>query len=167
MSDDRATALRAQFDRAFADPPRPTAPATDDYLLIRIDGEPHAIALNEIASLHADLHVVLVPTHTPELVGVAAVRAALVPVYDLRLALGASATTVVRWVVLVRAATVGFAFDGFDGHARAERREEQTAAKLVAFGGRAHPLVSLREVLGAIEARWLTSVDRRVALKEA
>jgi chemotaxis signal transduction protein len=167
MSDDRATALRAQFDRAFADPPRATAPATRDYLRIRIDGEPHALVLTEIASLHTDLHVVRVPTPAPELLGVAAVRAALVPIYDLRVALGASATAVARWVVLVRGATVGFAFDGFDGHARAEHRDEQAVTKTIAFGGRAHPLVSLREVLGAIETRWLTSVDRRVAIKEA
>ncbi len=166
MSDDRATAMRAQFDRAFAEPPRPSAPTMRDYLLVRIDGQPHAVAMNEIASLHADLRVARVPTPAPELLGVAAVRAALVPVYDLRLALGASATAVPRWVVLVRGAAAGFAFDGFDGHARSDQQQDQAAAKIVAFGGRAHSLVALRELLGSIQARWMNSVDRRGAIEE-
>jgi len=170
MSDERAAALRAQFDRAFAEALAPAAPASRDFLRVRVDGEPFAIALTEIASLHAQLHVVAVPTRAPELLGIAAVRTALVPIYDLRIALGASATAPPRWTVLVRGAAAGFAFDGFDGHARSEDRADAEARSavraLVSLDGRAHPVIALGSLLEGIQARWTSSTGRRVAEKE-
>ncbi len=141
MSEDRAAALRAAFDAAFAAAPPAPPVATDAYLRVRIGGEPYAVALAEVAALHVDLHVVPVPSPAPELLGVAVVRAAIAPIYDLRRALGAPATTPPRWVLMARGA--GFACDGFDGHAVAPIGAQQ----VVTLAGRAHPIVSLVALL--------------------
>ena len=114
----RAIDLRDVFDRGFADPPPPPEPAHSDFLCIEVAGEPLAIRLAEIASLHADLRIVALPTRAPELLGVAAIRVSIVPIYDLGIALGAASKASARWTVLLRGGTVGFAFAGYDGHAR-------------------------------------------------
>ena len=46
-------------------------------------------------------------------------RDAILPIYDLALALGADASPVApRWIAIARGDAGGFAFDGFDGYAR-------------------------------------------------
>lgn len=154
MRDDRAAELRTRFDRGFAEPPEPEAPPTYDYLRIRLGGEPFALVLSEISSLHADLDVVSVPSPARELIGIAAVRSVLVPIYDLRLAIGAAATLPARWTVLVRGGTAGFSFDGFDGHARTIVRVRATEAgvrPLVTLAEQSHPIIGMETVLEKIQ----------------
>ena len=148
-TDERALAMRAAFDAAFAAPPEAPPGATEAYLRVRVGGEPYAIALAEVAALHVDLHVVPVPSPAPELLGVAAVRAAIFPIYDLRRILGLPATAAPRWVLLARGGAA-FACDGFDGHAEAPAG----AGQVVSLGDRSHPIVSLASLLDGIKHRW-------------
>lgn len=168
---DRAAQLRERFDRGFAEPLAPPAPATHDYLRVRIGGAPYAIALAEIAALHADLRVVALPSPARELLGIAAVRAALVPIYDLRLAIGAAADGAPRWTVLLRGAPAGFAFDGFDGHARTHEdargsgatstgATSMPATNIVTIDGRDHPVIALVRVLDEMRRRWPVAKEK-------
>lgn len=156
----RATELRDAFDRGFAESPQPPEPAHTDFLCIRLGGEPYAIALDDIASFHADLRVVALPTRAPELLGVAAIRAAILPIYDLRIGLGVSTTgSSTRWTVVTRRAPAGFAFDGYDGHARilassiAAATQSGHVRGQFTFDGHARSVIDLPSVLTAIEQR--------------
>ena len=163
----RADELHDAFDRGFADPPPPPEPAHSDFLCIEIAGEPSAIRLADIVSLHADLRIVALPTRAPELLGVAAIRAAIVPIYDLGIALGAAGKAAARWTVLLRGGAVGFAFAGYDGHARIADRAVAGPAGGAAAGvprgyvrgqfnldGQPRSVIDLTAVRMAIELRW-------------
>ncbi|HEY0483284.1 MAG TPA: chemotaxis protein CheW [Kofleriaceae bacterium] len=162
----RALELRDAFDRGFALAERPAAPAHRDFLSLRVGGAPVAIPLGDVASLHADLVIVPLPARGPELLGVAAIRAAIVPIYDLGAALGVAAAAAgatrwaTRWAIVLRGGAAGFAFEAHDGHARIAEDAIAVAT------GRGHvrgqfqvddeprPIVDLAAVLAAIETRW-------------
>jgi chemotaxis signal transduction protein len=114
----RAAQLRDAFDRAFAAPAATASTAQREVLQIRLAGAPFAIALDQVASLHADIKIVDVPALSRELLGIIAVRAHVVPAYDLRGVLGLGRELPPRWLVVARSAEAAFAFDGFDGLAR-------------------------------------------------
>jgi purine-binding chemotaxis protein CheW len=114
----RAAELRDAFDRAFAEPPAGPRAAYRELLRVRLAGEPFALALVEVAAIHVDREVVAMPATAPELLGVIAVRAQIVPVYDLRAVVGAPRELAPRWLVIARDAPAAFAFDGFDGLVR-------------------------------------------------
>lgn len=158
----RARELGEAFDREFAAAARAEPPGHRDFLCIRIAGEPAAIPLGDVASLHADLRIAPLPTPAPELLGVAAIRAAVVPIYDLGAALGMTMTRsrAPRWAVVMAGAAAGFAVDDHDGHARVV--EQAIAASStpghvlgqLTLAGQPRPILDLRSVLTAIETRW-------------
>jgi chemotaxis signal transduction protein len=155
-----ALELRDMFDQSFAAAALAPEAAHTDFVCIRVGGEPAAIALGDITSLHADLRVVALPTPAPVLLGVAAVRAAVVPIYDLCAALGGGATGQARWIVLVRGGSVGFAVQGFDGHARIPDASIAPAPQpghlrgRFSFGGQPRSVIDIGSVLTAITTRW-------------
>jgi chemotaxis signal transduction protein len=155
-----AREIHDAFDAGFAAAPPPPAPAHSDFLCIRIGGEASAIPLGDVASLHADLRVVALPSRAAELVGVAAIRAVIVPIYDLRVAFGRAATTAPRWTVLVRGGTAGFCFESFEGHVRIPDRAIATASQRghgrgqFTADGQPRSIIDLGTTLTAIEARW-------------
>jgi purine-binding chemotaxis protein CheW len=152
--------MRDAFDRDFAVPLRPAEPSHRDFLCIRVGGEPSAIPLGDIASLHADLRVVALPSRAPELLGVVAIRAAIVPIYDLGFAFGMPRADVPRWTVVLRGGTAGFAFEGYDGHARIAERAIAAASQRrhmtgqFSAGGQPRSILDVGAVLSAIENRW-------------
>lgn len=153
---ERSDDLRQQFDRGFAEPPAPDKPATFDYLRIRVGGEPFAVALAEVSSFHTDLRVAPMPSPVRALLGIAAVRAALVPIYDLRLTIGASTSLPARWSILVRSGLGGFSFDGFDGHARTITRiavEAGGVRPLVTLDGHAYPVIAVEMLLETLQRK--------------
>jgi chemotaxis signal transduction protein len=120
----RAATLGRAFDRSFAKARGEEAEALQNLLAIRIGGDPYAVRLLEIASLHADRKVVPVPTRTPDLLGLVGLRGVMAPVYDLRTLLGYAGGPAARWLLFVRTPDlVGFAFDLFEAHLRAEAQE--------------------------------------------
>jgi len=156
----RADELRDAFDGGFAAPPSAPDTGYGDVLCVRVGGEPYAIRLGDIASLHARLRIIGVPTAAPELIGVAAIRSAVVPIYDLAIALGMPGAAATPWIAVHRDGTAGFAFEGFEGHARIPERSVSAGAQRghlvgqVAVGGQPRSIVDLASVLSALETRW-------------
>jgi chemotaxis signal transduction protein len=162
---ERAGEMRRGFDDRFAAAPKPPAPPHVDLLRIRLGGAPYAIAAGDIAELHVGLAVVPLPSPAIELLGVAAVRGQIVPVYDLRRLIGVEPNGAPRWILRIGA--TGLAFDGFDGQLR-------VAAAALAAGDTARPsrfirgyvtpsgdadrhphgFIDLAAVVAAIRERW-------------
>jgi chemotaxis signal transduction protein len=154
----RAGELRDDFDRGFAAALRPAETGHGDALCVRISGEPFAIRLADIASLHAGLRVVALPTGARELMGAAAIRASIVPVYDLAAALGMPRITEALWIVVHCGGAAGFAFEVYEGHARVPERSTGGAARghivgQVTVDGQPRSVIDLGSVLTAIEKR--------------
>lgn len=114
----RAAELRQAFDRSFARPPALEAVRTEDYLAIRVAGNPYALRVAEIAGLFADKVVTPVPSALPALLGVFGLRGAIVPVYDLAVLLGHVAhvaQAAPRWLALARSREpVALAFEAME-----------------------------------------------------
>lgn len=112
-----AAALRLAFDQSFATAREARTETPVNLLALRVGGDPYAIRLSEVASLHADRIVVPVPSANPALLGLVGFRGSMAPVFDLRTLLGYPGAASARWLLLLRAAEpVGFAFDLFESH---------------------------------------------------
>lgn len=173
-----AESLRRSFDATFAAPPELAPDAFEAVLAIRIARHPYAIRLSEIAGLHVDRILVEVPGPFPELLGIAAVRGMLTPVYDLALLLGHAQAARGRWFVVARAPhPVALAFSDFETHLRlstaalvgtAERGADSppgTAAAhvrgSVQADGLLRPLLDVAAVVATIEGRIRTHASSR------
>jgi chemotaxis signal transduction protein len=156
----RADQLRAAFDHEFALPHGTPAADDTELLAIRIAGEPYALRRADLAGLFAGKVITPLPGEVPALLGIGGFRGALVPVYDLRVLLGANATGVPRWLVTTAAAPVALAFDGFEtfarvsgdavvGHDGATGRVRHAARTTTGL----RPIVDIPSILDAIRAR--------------
>jgi len=115
----KLSALRDAFDLSFAAPAGVGHAAYVDFLTIRVAGDPYALRLSEVASVHADRKLVTAPSLLSELVGIAGFRGVLTPVYDLGAVLGYPAQPNSKWLVLTQhSSPIGFAFEVFDAHLR-------------------------------------------------
>ena len=115
----RLASLRQDFDHSFASAAGGPQPSQLDFLAIRVAGDPYAIRLSEVQSLHSDRKLVPAPSLLPELLGVCGFRSVLTPVYDLAQLLGYGAAPSARWLVIAQSASpIAFAFADFDSHLR-------------------------------------------------
>ncbi len=117
----KAVELRNAFDRARAIPfLSEVRERLENLLVLRVSGDAFAIRLGEISGLATDRKIVAFPSPIPELLGVAAIRGRLVPVYSLAALLGYSAqATQGRWLVLCGTEEpVGLAINDFEGYVR-------------------------------------------------
>jgi len=117
----KAAELRSVFDRARAVPfSSDGEEQTEDLLGIRISGDAYAIRVSEISGLATDKKIVAFPSPISELLGIAGIRGALVPVYSLAMLLGYSAETErTRWLALCGSDdSVALAFSDFEGYLR-------------------------------------------------
>ena len=113
--------LRSVFDQTRAAPfSSGVAEQTEDLLAIRVSRDAHAIKVNEISGLTTGKKIVAFPSPITELLGVAGIRGALVPVYSLAMLLGYNADTErTRWLALCGTEDpVALAFDDFEGYVR-------------------------------------------------
>jgi chemotaxis signal transduction protein len=113
--------LRSAFDRERAIPcSSGTEVQTESLLAIRVSRDAYAIRVSEISGLATDRKIVAFPSSIPELLGVAGVRGALVPVYSLAKLLGYGADTgQARWLVLCGTEEpFGLALRDFEGYMR-------------------------------------------------
>jgi chemotaxis signal transduction protein len=115
--------LQRDFDRTFA-----AAPATDlgefeDVLTVRIGGDPYALRASEISGLFAGRRVVPFPTRRVDLLGMAGIRSALVPIYGLSLVLGyGRSDRATPWIAVCdKSDPVGLAFEDFESFVRVPR----------------------------------------------
>src|ERR1700678_1961916 len=123
MSGLTADQLREEFDRTFAEAlPGPLAPRVD-LLIARAGGESYALKVTDLAGLYVDRVITPIPSPATELLGLAALRGALVPVYALASLLGHPASGAIpRWIALLGSRPAfAVAFDHFQAHARVEQ----------------------------------------------
>jgi purine-binding chemotaxis protein CheW len=108
--------LRSAFDETFALPWR-RRQEPGSVIQIRVGSEVFAIRTGHIAGLVKSGKIVPLPSRIPELLGVAALRGSLIPVYDLAALLGMPpVVNAPSWLALVPCdAPIGLAFDGFEG----------------------------------------------------
>jgi chemotaxis signal transduction protein len=122
----RAMELRRVFDQARALPfASGKEEQTESLLAVRVSGDAYAIKVGEITSLVAGRKIVAIPSPIPELVGLAGIRGALVPVYSLHVLLGYIAPTQQsRWLVLCGTEdSFALALDDFEGYLRIAGRQ--------------------------------------------
>lgn len=142
-----AAELRAEFDRGFAELQAPPVPHVD-VIVLRAGGAPYAIARGELAAVRVDLAIVDLPSPARALIGVAAVRGELVPVWDLgRLAHGEPVRGR-RWCAIARGGHAAVAFDRFDGHLRVPA----PLGAAIDFDRQLYPVLDLAGVLAGAQA---------------
>jgi chemotaxis signal transduction protein len=122
-------AMRSAFDESFAAPARSPG-AQDPVIQVRVGGEVFAIRTGHIGGLVKSRKIVPLPSRMPELLGVAALRGSLIPVYDLATLLGVPTGAIPPvWLVLAPGdSPVGLAFQGFEGQHVPEWLCEQSGA---------------------------------------
>jgi chemotaxis signal transduction protein len=126
----KAAELRNAFDRARAVPWGAAAvERIENLLAIRVSGDAFAIRLSEISGLATDRKIVAFPSPIPELLGVAAIRGRLIPVYSLAALLGYSANAGHgRWLALCGIEEpVGLAINDFEGYVQVPLTRVYTA----------------------------------------
>ncbi len=166
-----AASLRQNFDQAFAQAPAGAGAPTQAFLAIQIGGDSYALRLRDVSGLFADKKIVPLPSQSPDLLGIASFRGALIPVYDLRILLGYPAGAAPRWLVLVaQAAPISLAFDQLDGYldllpeaiapaAGAEQKRQYLAETLNAAGV-IRPVVSVTSIVETIRRRTQSGSPR-------
>jgi chemotaxis signal transduction protein len=157
----RALEMRAAFDHSFAEAPRTEAVTEQDFLAIRIGPDPYAIRLADITGLFADRRITRLPSADPAFLGIAGVRGAVVPVYELGAFLGYPAGEAWRWLLLIGGASLALAVDTFEGHLRVPQaalaaqvgvaRSRDFVHEVLHVAGPARPIVHVRDVFHAIE----------------
>ena len=161
---DRSTELRRAFDRSFAEAPVTRATELDDLLEIRVGLDPYAIHLDQVTGVFADKPVTPLPGSSPELLGIAGFRGAIVPVYDLRALLGYPRGGSQRWLILTAGETrIALAFDLFEGHTRVARTaiaeesggetQRHHVREVVRTATHVRPIVHLPSILEVIRKR--------------
>jgi chemotaxis signal transduction protein len=119
LTTNAAADLRNAFDRSYAIPSSlHRSEQAENLLAIRLSGDPYAIRVSEISGLVKGRKTIGLPTPIPELLGVAGVRGALIPVYSLATLLGYNlAEDTGGWLALCgNEEPVGLAFRDFEGY---------------------------------------------------
>ena len=157
---DRAEALRLAFDRSFAEERRRDVTPMENLLAFSLGSEPYALRLSEITGLFVDRKITRLPDGSGGLLGFAGFRGAIVPVYDLHVLLGRTATKTPRWLAIASGAPVAFAFETFVGHLQVPREaimsrdgEEQSqrlVREVASADGLVRPVVHLPSVIDTI-----------------
>jgi chemotaxis signal transduction protein len=108
--------LRRAFDEAFAAPAVDQPEDLTTLIAIRVAGQPFALRATEIAALAKRRRIVPAPSRVPELLGLAGIRGAPVPVYDLAALLGLSCAGEPQWLALTHPEVqLALAFDNIEG----------------------------------------------------
>jgi chemotaxis signal transduction protein len=157
----RATTLRQNFDRSFAEPQQTASGMREDFLAVRLEDEFFAIRLSEITGLFAAKKITQIPGQEAALRGIAGFRGVMVPVYDLHVLMGYKNAEEPRW--LIRVPSIALAFDRLDGHLRAKTSEIVSQAKgarpqhhvqeFLATQDRVWPIVRIASLLDAIRSQ--------------
>jgi chemotaxis signal transduction protein len=160
---DKASELRAVFERSFAEAPHRDTTVRHDFLAVRIGADPYAIRLSEIGGLFTDKKITPVPGRTSTLLGIAGFRGAILPVHDLRTLFGYGTGDTPRWLVVAAKLPVALAFNAFEGHLRLapdaitphDRRDESRAyvGEVARAPDHARPIVDIPAVLDAIKTQ--------------
>src|ERR1700743_1105470 len=106
----RALEWRESFARSCVRAPKDKAVELHDYLAIQAGGGRYALRLGEVAGLQALKSLTPCPSRRAELLGLSSFRGTVLPVYDLRVLLGAGAgRTQPAWWIAARDGPLGLA----------------------------------------------------------
>lgn len=168
---DRATALRQEFDRSFAEAPAAQIQGAQMLLQITCGGTAYALQLSEMSGLIADVPITPFTTPITELVGIAGIRGSLLPVYDLGALLGHRSDAPLRWTARTGGdAPLGLAFERLERHLKI--RVDAIAPRNDGHPSRAHcpaivhlpdaalPLISIASILETVAGRVRNCRDR-------
>jgi purine-binding chemotaxis protein CheW len=157
-------ALRSAFDSAFATELR--APTEHvDVIVLRAGGASFAVRVAELAGVVSYQAVAPLPCDDATALGIAAVRGAILPVYDLAASLGRGASPSNRWMLLAAGSDrVALAFDEIEQYVRVPRGGFVPAAphgsssalvptEVARVGGAMWPVISIAEFLRRLEER--------------
>lgn len=164
----RLAGLRRDFDAVFSAPPAVASADSSGFLAIRVAGDPYALDVAEVQEYVADRRIVPLRGRAHGLLGLAGVRGAIVPVYDLAALLGYPAgRSESRGFVLCRSEeSVALAVDGLEAYVRVPRADISAASgggervhvrRVARIGGIVRPVASVPSVLDAIKARACVS----------
>jgi purine-binding chemotaxis protein CheW len=134
----------------------------EKLVAVRVGSHPYALRLAEVSGLFVDKKITWLPSPVSELLGIAGLRGAVLPVYDLGMLLGCPKAAAPRWLLVTAAISIGLAFDGFDGYLsvrpemivpelRAESRQRHVREILQTDVAR--PIIHLPSVLETIRKR--------------
>lgn len=116
---ERVRRWRGEFDRSFAEPRRDErAGDGEDFLGLRLGGQPHALRLAELAALQGWQEPAPYPLAPPALLGLIGHRDRVLPLFDLQALLGLGRATGPTWQLIMRERPLALAVDGFDGQWR-------------------------------------------------
>jgi chemotaxis signal transduction protein len=112
-----AQSLREAFDQSFVEAPETAGQGGEALLGLRLNNDPYALRVRDMAGLVRDRKVAHMPGAGGGFRGLAGIKGALVPVWDLSLVLGYPKAGQAQWLVLA-ASTAAWAlsFDHFDGY---------------------------------------------------
>jgi chemotaxis signal transduction protein len=151
--------LRRDFDRSFSVPRAPRETGGAHLLAIRVGRDPYALRTQEIGMISTDRPITAVPSSSPELIGVAGLRGALVAVYDLGALIGLPLSGASRWLVLCKDTQLAFAFAALDGHVRVAPADVSRSdsgdslAEVARIEGVARPIIELSTLVTQLEKR--------------
>jgi chemotaxis signal transduction protein len=163
---DHIQSLKSSFDEIFAQPYSEAHEQTEDFLAIRIAGDPFAIRLNEVSGLMNNKKVVPLPSNAPGILGVAGIRNEPVPVYSLAALLGYSQEKgLATWLILHGTRElIALACSDFEGHLRIPSPQAQPVApedtrpqhlrNIVKSNGQAYAVISLPTLVEAIPGKF-------------
>jgi hypothetical protein len=153
---DAARELRRAFDESFARAVGASAVPSEDFLVVRLRGDPHLLRQREVARLLRLRGVMRYPSPVPAWLGLAAVAGAVVPVYDLAVLAGYAAADVPGWMILCADAPVALAFDAFEGHWRVSAETDAGAAladaEVLRVADETRPVVTIAALLDTVRS---------------
>lgn len=155
----RVARLRGDFDAAFALPPAEGRGATERLIVVGAGGARFALPLAELAGFRRLRKLCKLPGAASELLGLASVRAGLLPVFGLARLLGCGADEP-RWLAIARGEPLGLAFGGLHEYLEvpldAARGDRPAALEVIGAGAGAARIVRMSSILAAIRERGRT-----------
>lgn len=148
---DTAHRLRDNFDRTFGRPHAAADGGRTDLLGLSLRGDPHAIRLSDISYVTSNRVITPIPTRSIALLGIAGLRGAIVPVFDLGALVGYPRLPDPRWFAVVEreGSAVGLAFDTLLGLVRAPAGS--SVKEVVEVEGQVWPLLEVAAMYERID----------------
>jgi chemotaxis signal transduction protein len=154
----RAAQLRREFDLTFARAPVAPDDIRERLLAVRMNRDKVALRLDDIAGLFAGKTITPTPGAAGGMLGLAAFRGAVHPVFDLQYLLSRTVGAAPHFIAVAAAAPVAFGFEAFDGQIAAapsdinalQGREHAFATEFVKSGDGVRPIIHLPAVIDAI-----------------
>lgn len=146
---------RAAFDRSFAEPAQARSEELQDFLGIRVAGQPYALQLGELAGLQAWHEPTPYPVPSAALLGLIAHQGRALPLFDLQTLLGQGLAAAPAWIVVLKGAALALAFEGFEGQWRLAPQDRVLRSEAggggllgdaVRCGGALRPVIDLAAV---------------------